>query len=280
MAIPTQQELYDPVLEFLSDGEVHTSEQLQKFVRRRFHLTAAQRAKKLDSGAPAWTNRIAWTIRNLKEDGMLVAPQRAHYQITEAGKKYLSERNLTLETISKSKSESDKGGDPFEQFEQLYNDLKENFFKDTLSTILDMPPTAFKELIDRLLRMLDYDDDEIFDAVLKFDENGNIIGSLVMRNERGFDVRHLEAKRLSYDEVIDENEVRRFVEAMVERSQIKKGLFLATATFSDEAREYADEHSVHLIDVEDVVNLIISHNLGVTTRTYKLKYIEKEFFTS
>ena len=283
MAIPTQQELYNPVLEFLSDGKVHTSEQLQKFVRSRFHLTAAQRAKKVDSGAPVWTNRIAWTIRQLKEDGMLVNPQRAHYQITDKGRNHLAENVSTVETVIDSPLEVDGDDDPlkkFDQFERLYHELDENFIDDLLNVILNMPLEKFKALIDRLLRTLDYDGEEIVDIALNPNKSGNINGSIMLSNKNGFDVRHIEAKRLPYDEVIDEDELQRFVKAMEERSQIKKGMFLATATFLDEAKEYADEHSVYLLDIDDVINLMLDRNLGVTTRTYELKYIDRKFFMS
>ncbi len=281
MAIPKQNELYDPVLEFLSDGEVHTSEQLQKFIRRRFHLTAAQRAKKTNSGAPVWTNNIAWAIRKLKEDEMIVAPQRAHYQITDAGKKYLSGRVSNVDDEVDSPLDLDEGSDPLQKidrFERLYLELEKGFIDDLLDVILNLPSEKFKGLIDRLLRTLDYDGEEVVDVALNPDKNGNLSGSLMLRNRSGFDVRHVEAKRLPYDEVIDEDELQRFVKAMDDRSQIKKGMFLATAMFSDEAKEYADEHSVYLLDVDDVINLMLDHNLGVTTRTYELKYIDKKFF--
>ena len=214
---------------------------------------------------------------------MLINPQRAHYQITDKGRNHLAENVSTVETVIDSPLEVDGDDDPlkkFDQFERLYHELDENFIDDLLNVILNLSLEKFKALIDRLLRTLDYDGEEIVDIALNPNKSGNINGSIMLSNKNGFDVRHIEAKRLPYDEVIDEDELQRFVKAMEERSQIKKGMFLATATFSDEAKEYADEHSVYLLDIDDVINLMLDRNLGVTTRTYELKYIDRKFFMS
>ena len=61
-----------------------------------------------------------------------------------------------------------------------------------------------------------------------------------------------------------------------------KGLFITTASFSKNAREYATkQHTTKLVlvDGQMLANLMIDHNVGVTTRTtYELKAIDRDFF--
>lgn len=297
MAIPRQDELYNIVLEALKSGAVHDLDYIRRHVKLNVNMTRSESLQKLSSGRElVWHNRLGWSLKWLKDAGLLIRPRKAHYQITEAGRKFLSNDRLLNKSIIEeliahrmissdsavdSPLELDEDDEPlkkFDKFERLYLELEKNFIDDLLKVILNLSSEKFEGLIDRLLRTLDYDGEEFVDVALKSDKNGNLSGSLMLRNRSGFDVRHVEAKRLPYDEVIDEDELQRFVKAMDDRSQIKKGMFLATAMFSDEAKEYADEHSVYLLDVDDVINLMLDHNLGVTTRTYELKYIDKKFF--
>lgn len=62
----------------------------------------------------------------------------------------------------------------------------------------------------------------------------------------------------------------------------KKGVFITTGRFADDAIEYADriDPKVVLIDGKTLVEYIIDFNLGVSsTACYELKRIDTDYFT-
>lgn len=61
----------------------------------------------------------------------------------------------------------------------------------------------------------------------------------------------------------------------------KKGIFITTSGFSNEARSYQprNETKIVLIDGEELTRLMIDHDLGVTPqRSYTVKRIDSAFF--
>lgn len=61
----------------------------------------------------------------------------------------------------------------------------------------------------------------------------------------------------------------------------KKGIFITTSGFTKEAREYQpkNETKIVLIDGDELTQLMIDHDLGVTPqRTYTIKRIDSDFF--
>jgi restriction system protein len=61
----------------------------------------------------------------------------------------------------------------------------------------------------------------------------------------------------------------------------KKGVFITTGTFSDEARAYADkiESRIVLLGGEEVTGLMIDFGLGVSpVATYEVKRVDSDYF--
>jgi restriction system protein len=62
----------------------------------------------------------------------------------------------------------------------------------------------------------------------------------------------------------------------------KKGVILTTSIFTKDAQDFVNRiegKKVVLIDGEQLAELMIEHNLGVTTtKTYELKEVSNDFF--
>jgi restriction system protein len=61
----------------------------------------------------------------------------------------------------------------------------------------------------------------------------------------------------------------------------KKGVFITTAYFTKEAKEYVShiDSKIVLIDGETLAQLMIDHGLGVTTvADYQVKRIDSDYF--
>ena len=62
----------------------------------------------------------------------------------------------------------------------------------------------------------------------------------------------------------------------------RKGIFITTATFTKEAREFVSriDNRIILIDGETLALLMIENNVGVTSlESYEIKKIDSDFFT-
>jgi len=62
----------------------------------------------------------------------------------------------------------------------------------------------------------------------------------------------------------------------------KKGVFITTSTFSRQAQEYASsiDNKIVLIDGKKLAQLMIDHNVGVSTvQSYEIKKIDTDYFS-
>jgi restriction system protein len=94
----------------------------------------------------------------------------------------------------------------------------------------------------------------------------------------GLDVIYLQAKR--WEGNVGRPEIQKFVGALYGK-KAKKGVFITTGKFSDEAIEYVRniDPKVILIDGWSLANFMIDVNLGVSTTTvYEIKRIDSDYF--
>ena len=80
MPIPKYNEMYVPMLEYIADGNVYTSSELEEFLAKHFSLTSAERQERLSGGALTFCNRIGWAKTYLKKAGLVVSPRRGAVQ--------------------------------------------------------------------------------------------------------------------------------------------------------------------------------------------------------
>jgi restriction system protein len=67
----------------------------------------------------------------------------------------------------------------------------------------------------------------------------------------------------------------------MEGMRARKGVLLTTGSFSKDAEEYVNriERKIVLIDGKRLTELMIDHNIGVTTaRTYTIKKTDMDYF--
>ena len=61
--------------------------------------------------------------------------------------------------------------------------------------------------------------------------------------------------------------------------KIEKGLFITTAKFSHGAKDYANAQHIILVDGKKLTELMIEHELGVSTqKSYRIKRIDTDYF--
>ena len=81
--IPAIAECMFPLLQYMSDKEIHSAEECREYISRVFNLSNDKKAilKSKDI--------VGWTKHRLRTIGMLETVSRGRYRITETGLKFL-----------------------------------------------------------------------------------------------------------------------------------------------------------------------------------------------
>ena len=105
------------------------------------------------------------------------------------------------------------------------------------------------------------------------------IDGIIKEDRLGLHVVYLQAKR--WEGTVGRPEVQKFVGAL-HGKRAKKGVFITTGKFSDDARKYVEtiDPKVILIDGRSLAELMIDFSLGTTTAgTYEIKRIDSDYYS-
>ena len=105
------------------------------------------------------------------------------------------------------------------------------------------------------------------------------IDGIIKEDKLGLDAIYIQAKR--WENTVGRPEIQKFVGALTGQ-RAKKGLFITTSNFSSEAQDYVSriDTKVVLIDGETLAQLMIEHNVGVSTvNTYEVKKVDSDYFS-
>ena len=107
------------------------------------------------------------------------------------------------------------------------------------------------------------------------------IAGIIREDKLGFSRIYIQAKRWDCDMTVGRPEIQKFVGALAGQGA-SRGLFITTAKFTREARQYAEKQhttKVVLVDGTTLAKLMIEYNLGVATvAIYAIKRIDSDFF--
>lgn len=303
MAIPKYDEMYRELLQTLADMKVHKSNEIKNLLAIKFGVSDVEREERLPSGRQAiFDNRITWTRTYLKKAGLIESPTRGTYRLTAIGKKVLEENPKVIdnhylnqfdsfrefirfesENVNPAKSTivTNIGQSPQDVLDAAYQQINIALADDILSELLEQTPAFFEHLVVRLLERMGYGG-TLADAGVVVGQTGDEgIDGIVREDKLGFDMIYIQAKRWDRDKVIGRPEIQKFVGALVGQGA-GKGLFITTAQFTKEAREYAKKQhttKVVLVDGQMLAKLMIEYNVGVSTEiAYEIKRLDRDFF--
>lgn len=297
MSVPKFNEFFQPFLKCLEDEKLHNLEEVRNFCVYFFKLTKQDLRIKLPSGQICVYDRIGWARTYLKKSGLIESPRRSYFKITEEGKKAIKEdgiENITLSYLRKY--------DSFRKFAGIENSYKENldFQEEKIiespkeiieSSVKQINRSLADTLMNEILKMEWYDFERLVVFLLKkmgYGEptttqktgDGGIDG-FVKADKFGFDIIYVQAKQLKLDSTIHRPDVQKFLGALAGQGA-SKGLFITTSKFSNGAIQFAQHHlqqKIVLVDGEQLTDLMIEYNLGVSVETkYEIKRIDYDFF--
>lgn len=299
MPIPKFDELFFPWMQLLQDSNEHPMSEVIEYIANHFRLTDVEKDQFLPSGNQRiFANRVAWARSYLKQAGMVDYPSRGKTRITGRGLDFLSKKptGLTLKEIrsdltyinnqhdvSKSQKEVVASEDltPEERIEAAFAEIEEDLAKNILEQIGSLSPAFFERLVVDLLLKMGYGGSfkDAGRAIGKSGDGG--IDGIIKEDRLGLDTIYIQAKRYKEESTIGSPNVREFMGALAGH-HAKKGVYITTSSFSDEARKYAAsiDTKIVLIDGKQLAELMIEHGVGLSPQsTYIVKRLDADYFT-
>lgn len=305
MAIPDYQSIMQPLLELHRNGGVHSRQELEAALGRRFELTADEMEQLQPAGHQrVFANRIGWAVTYLVKAGVLERPERAMSTITPRGLDLLNEAvpvsnsvlqrfpEFTSFLLGRSQKEPRAGGrhavrpedqtpvasgTPNEVIQGAVEQLRRALADELLDRIRAQTPTFFEQLVVDVLLAMGYGGSrEDAGQRLGRSHDGGIDGT-ILEDALGLSSIHVQAKR--WEKPVGRPDVQAFIGALA-GVRGNKGVFITTSSFTGEARSYVESLSaqVALIDGPMLASLMMNHGVGVSTKTITVAELDLDYF--
>ena len=301
MDIPDFQKLMLPFLEVIKDGRVYSTEQIVEMLRVHFGLTMEDMKVKVPNGNQSlFRNRIDWASNHLHQAGLIVSFLKGYYQITEAGEQVLNQEQVKMDTAYLRKF------DQFQLWESMFDTpqrllegeretelqnetpeivigkatvmLYQSLKFELLSLIKQRPISFFEYFIVDLMKKIGYKgvDSSNFDIIGKREKEG--IEGIMYMDELGIEKIYMQAKKWQME--VTSKDIRNFMGALNLKGT-RKGVFITTSTFSQEAKAEATTNPMNkivLVDADRLMQLAIMYNVGIQTkRVVEIKGLDENF---
>ena len=178
-----------------------------------------------------------------------------------------------------SKNDNDQTSE--ESIEKNYQQIRKELAAELLQQIKENSAAFFEKLVVNLLVSMGYGGSwEDAGEVTGGPGDGGIDG-IINQDKLGLDVVGIQAKLRTTGNNVGPSVINEFVGALRLKG-LAKGVIITTASFSDNARasaEGSDNPKIVLIDGEELAQLMIDHNVGVSTvETYEIKRVDSDYF--
>ena len=293
-----------PLLEVLREnGEMYRHDAIDAVVKK-MNLTQDQLAEKqISNGRSIAKGRVGWASSYLRVAGALIGPRRSYFALGPNAEKLLSlNRQLTendllvfkeyqdhqeRKIINRGKNnevaEVDQINDdtPQDLIDRGIKRIREQLIDELLDQIKNISPSAFENLILQVLAKMGYGggDEKRIKGVSPGPDGG--IDGTIDEDKLGLDQIYIQAKRYSENTVGRPN-IQGFLGAMT-GGGCKKGVFVTSSTFTNEAKRFAENLSdvrLVLIDGVALAELMIEYCVGVQVKeTIQVAKIDQDFFS-
>ncbi|MBU0508827.1 restriction endonuclease [bacterium] len=299
MAIPAFEDYLTAFLNVLTDGTTRHRKDMVGGIADKLNLKPEQMRETTASGKyTKHETLVHWANIFLYKAGLIDRPKRGFIKINEKGTAFLKKHNGRVEkkALEQIPQYSDwlasmKGGGakeeepvspelgaPEEMIDSGYQKLRAALAHDILQAVRECAPRFFEQLVVDLLLAMGYGGSlkDAGETVGRTGDGG--IDGIIKEDKLGLDVIYVQAKR--WENVVGRPIVQAFAGSL-EGQRAKKGVMITTSTFTSDAREFVKhiEKKIVLIDGRELAELMIDHNLGVSTvATYEVKKIDSDYF--
>lgn len=300
MAVPDYQSIMLPLLRLLGDGRERRTKDLLPELADHFRLSDQDLAELHQSGQRVLYNRVHWAKSYLGKAGLLTVPSRGLVRITAEGCAVLADHPDRIDATYLSRFPSfeafrhaspkvspiaapnghaeSNGATPEELLEQTWHFLWQQGADELLDRVRQCSPAFFERLVIDLLVAMGYGGSraEAGRSIGRSGDGG--IDGVINEDRLGLDTVYVQAKR--WEATVGRPVVQNFAGSL-EGVRARKGVIITTSAFSGEAKEYVThiEKRIVLIDGATLADLMLEHNVGVTTaQTYAVKRIDLDYF--
>lgn len=303
MSVPKYVDFIKPILRLMSDKKEHGVRSMYDDLALQMNLSEADLTEEYPGGnGLVYRDRISWANTYLFKAGLIERVRRGTYVITSTGLDVVKENPEAIDTKyllrfpsfqeffkyqGKQEGENeapvpiDITETPQGVLNRVYTQINNNLKGDLLAEIYKQSPSFFERLVVDLLRAMGYGDWSV--------ESGSVVGKtgdegidgIIKEDKLGFDAIYIQAKKWDPTTTVGRKEIQEFVGALAGQGATK-GLFITSAAFSAQAREYVKKQhqaKVVLVDGKTLAGLMVEHNLGVSvTDTLLIKKIDYDYF--
>ena len=301
MPIPDYQTLMLPLLKLTRNSQEIKLKDTVDTIAEQFNLSEQDKMELLPSGNNRVIySRIGWASTYLKKSNLLEAPKRGYVKITQRGIDVLKQNPTIIDneflgqfsefnefkSLKRKKDDSQteeiveiaNSQTPDELLGSAYEELNDALSQELLQIIKEGSPDFFELLVIDVLVKMGYGGSrkDAGQAVGKRGDEG--IDGIIKEDKLGLDAIYIQAKR--WENVIGRPEVQKFAGAL-QGQRARKGIFITTSKFTKDAIDYVSniDNKIILIDGEKLSQLMIEHNVGVSTvASYDIKKIDSDYF--
>jgi restriction system protein len=164
---------------------------------------------------------------------------------------------------------------PDDRLEQALSELRQGVVAELLELLSQVSPEYFETIVLDLLHRMGYGASRA--DLLRVGRSGDAgIDGVISLDRLGLEKVYVQAKR--WQNVVGRPEVQAFYGAIAGR-HANKGVFITTATFSQQALDFAATvEGVVLVDGNKLADLMIEHEVGVTSRPARVPKIDSDYF--
>ena len=285
--VPKYDEFIEPTWRILKEKGSATKEELADLIAIDMKLTTEQISILHNEGPRTeYDYRMAWARTYLKQSGVSTNPSRGLWVNTTEGNMMqdidVDEIKSKVSEYQKNKRESKKQTgetkltEPDSETPEL--DDPDSWMDVLLKNLLEISPTAFEKLCERLLRQVGFE--EV--VVTKRSGDGGIDGTGKLRTMDLFTTPvAFQSKRYAPNNKIGSPVVREFRGALDGRTQM--GVIITTSSYSKDAVKEAERDGafqINLINGIELCELLKQYKLGVSTEISEIVSIEPDFFKS
>lgn len=302
MSIPTYDQFIEPVLRFLAsmpDGVL--TRDVYEAAASAMNLTEGERAEMLPSQTQQiYKNRIGWAHDRLKRAGLSSSSRRGLWCLTEEGLQFalshpqpLSSEQVSelavgymdvrLKTASSSETVNTENSieiqsntaSPEERLGEAVREMRESIAADLLETLSKVSPTFFETIVLDLLHKMGYGANR--NDLQRVGGSGDAgIDGVISLDKLGLEKVYVQAKR--WQSSVGRPEIQGFYGALAGQ-RATKGVFITTSAYTAQAVDFARSvERIVLVDGIKLAELMIDHEVGVSSRIVKIPKFDSDYF--
>lgn len=303
MTVPTYDAFIEPLLRVLhATPEGVSARSAQDQAADALGLTAEDREFRVPSGQPMYRNRCGWAHDRLKRAGYSSSPKRGHWRLTDTGIQYAAALSgpMTPAEVEKLATgfnsvrlrQADESSHPVvaalatppsdalrsspeERLTSALDEIRTSVADEVLELLHRVSPGFFEAIVLDVLHRMGYGARQS-DLQRTGGSNDAGIDGVISLDRLGLEKVYVQAKR--WQQVVGRPEIQGFYGALA-GVRANKGVFITTSSFSRQAIDFATSiERIVLVDGERLAQLMVEHEVGVSTRALKVPRVDSDYF--